>query len=347
MQDSGGTVTDNENWRLEKEVSDRLKNDVVAFPMVTVNGVQTGATLSPAAVLSAICSGYSAGTAPDVCFCSDRFETSEDLLMCASDSKWRCVVRRPSFVVAAAAARSVGSFILPPPATPPHYPRPLFCTFDRTSRRSADAARPSRHVTRRDDDDDCRRRATERTRRRSGMVEDGTARCASVVRGTHTSAAAGGGSFCPSRSARPFVRRDPQLRRADAGPEPAADVRADSADRLAELRADGRPRLALQGGAGGGRCGERGAVRSAEARAGRTESGDRGDGGGQQVPHTCQQPEGEADRSQGGRRRARRPEPARHVHRRLCDRGRGHRRGRRALRLPEQGERHRALFVFY
>jgi hypothetical protein len=67
IQDSGGLEKDSINAFLDKEISAQVQRGVVVIPTVFVNTAALRGALTPSNVFAAICSGFSEGTAPDVC----------------------------------------------------------------------------------------------------------------------------------------------------------------------------------------------------------------------------------------------------------------------------------------
>lgn len=67
MQDSGGTTDDNPNEILENELAAKDSAGVVILPATFVNGAAIRGALEFAVIFKAICSGYVAGSEPDIC----------------------------------------------------------------------------------------------------------------------------------------------------------------------------------------------------------------------------------------------------------------------------------------
>jgi len=67
MKDSGGTANDNPNEILENELAAKDAAGVVILPATFVNGAAIRGALEFAVIFKAICSGYVAGSEPDVC----------------------------------------------------------------------------------------------------------------------------------------------------------------------------------------------------------------------------------------------------------------------------------------
>jgi len=67
MKDSGGTADDNPNEILENELAAKDAAGVVILPATFVNGAAIRGALEFAVIFKAICSGYVAGSEPDVC----------------------------------------------------------------------------------------------------------------------------------------------------------------------------------------------------------------------------------------------------------------------------------------
>jgi hypothetical protein len=81
MKESGGTEGDNENKYLENELKAKDTTGVVILPAAYVNGVSIRGALEFQTVFRAVCSGFAAGTVPDVCkqcqLCPDQLTCAE------------------------------------------------------------------------------------------------------------------------------------------------------------------------------------------------------------------------------------------------------------------------------
>ena len=73
---------DNANTVLDGELAEKAQKGVVIIPSVFINQVFEKGGLTPGAVLTGICAGYLAGTAPSVCNCAG-LATAEDIRACA------------------------------------------------------------------------------------------------------------------------------------------------------------------------------------------------------------------------------------------------------------------------
>jgi len=67
MSDSGGTTGDNPNEILENELAAKDAAGVVILPATFVNGAAIRGALEFAVIFKAVCSGYVAGSEPDIC----------------------------------------------------------------------------------------------------------------------------------------------------------------------------------------------------------------------------------------------------------------------------------------
>jgi len=81
MKDSGGTDENNENSLLEEELKAKDVAGVVILPAAYVNGVSIRGALEFQTVFRAVCSGFAAGTVPNVCkqctLCPDQLACAE------------------------------------------------------------------------------------------------------------------------------------------------------------------------------------------------------------------------------------------------------------------------------
>ena len=82
MSDSGGLEGDVRNQLLEDEIAAKVTSGVVIIPAVFVNGAVIRGALTFKTVFQAVCAGYLAGTAPEVCAkcvtCPEEFECTVD-----------------------------------------------------------------------------------------------------------------------------------------------------------------------------------------------------------------------------------------------------------------------------
>jgi len=69
------------NSKLDVELNDRIDLNIMRLPSAMVNGVILSGGVTPFNVLSAICAGYAAGSAPALCKCVDR-DRADNVLEC-------------------------------------------------------------------------------------------------------------------------------------------------------------------------------------------------------------------------------------------------------------------------
>jgi hypothetical protein len=83
ISQSGGTEKNLRNTVLDGELNAKKEKSIVVTPTVYVNNVVERGGINTVSVMSTICAGYEAGTAPSVCNCSGQ-PTSEATLACVS-----------------------------------------------------------------------------------------------------------------------------------------------------------------------------------------------------------------------------------------------------------------------
>jgi PA domain len=90
MADSGSTSQDVTNNKLENEIAAQTRRGVIILPSAFVNTAPIRGALNVNNIFTAICSGFAAGTAPDVCTkcssCSDVVGCIDHKMVCQSSS---------------------------------------------------------------------------------------------------------------------------------------------------------------------------------------------------------------------------------------------------------------------
>jgi len=90
MIDSGGTIGNKDNTLLNLELKAKMESNVIFLPTIFVNGVALRGSMSTNNVMNAICAGFLAGTAPEICDkcsgCLDKMECVKNDGACSGSS---------------------------------------------------------------------------------------------------------------------------------------------------------------------------------------------------------------------------------------------------------------------
>ncbi|KAL7581381.1 hypothetical protein ACA910_021973 [Epithemia clementina (nom. ined.)] len=88
MRDSGGLEADQNNNKLDNEIRLQKEKGVILVPTSFVNEAKVKGAMSSANIFEAICSGYSEGTKPDICYMCGTCPQAKDCVVnngvCAS-----------------------------------------------------------------------------------------------------------------------------------------------------------------------------------------------------------------------------------------------------------------------